>query len=460
MLLIENAFLVTMNPRREVFTDGAVAVEGNAIAGVGRTEDLRTKYPQAARASAKRCAVIPGLVSAHAHLFQSLCRGIGTDLPLADWLEKCIWPLAEELGREESAVGALLASAEMLRTGTTTFVDSHYVHKDKGCLDGIAEAVERIGIRGELCRTCVDGERLAAHFRETPEQVRRESARVIEKYHGSAGGRVTVRVEPLNEQLASSELIKTVYEISQEYGVGMSMHLAETSLRAAWTRQRYGCSPLEYLQELGVLGPHLLLAHCVWITAKDIEWLRATDTRVAHNAVSNQYLADGVAPVPEMLAKGVCVALGPDGAASNNNLDMFGAMKAAVLMQRANRLEMTRVDAHKALEMATIDGARAIGKEAEIGSLERGKKADLVLVDLDRAEMAPDLGTVSNLVYSASGYAVRSVMVDGKWVVENGKLTTVDESKLIAESNATVARMVKDARVDERMYRGNWQYIS
>ena len=459
MELIKNAFIVTMNPTRDVYTDGAVAVSGGKIQDIGRTSDLLKKYPDAKAVDARGKAIIPGLVAGHVHLFQSLYRGIGTDRPLAVWLDECIWPLSEELGRDECYLGGLLASAELIRGGATTFVDSHYIHKDKNCMDGLAEAVTEIGIRGSLCRTSVDAEKLTPHFRETSKQAAKEVARIVEKYHNSAGGRIRVRVEPLNEQLASPELIRGIYEIAREHGIGMSMHLAETATRAAYIRERHGCSPLEYLSELGVLGPHLLLAHCVWIGHRDIELLRATDTRVAYNSVSNQYLADGVAPIPEMLERGVCVSIGPDGAASNNNLSMFETMKSAILMQRANRLEMTNLNAERALEMAMLDGARAIGMESEIGSLEAGKCADLVVLDLERAEMTPTLGTISNIVYAASPQTVDSVMIDGKWVLQHGEFTTIDEKKMLRDTRGCVSDMVKRASLDEKMYRGTWRYI-
>lgn len=459
MKIIRNAFLVTMNPKRDVYLDGAIAIDGNRIADVGKSEDIARRYPDAETLDASGHALIPGLVAAHVHLFQSLYRGIGTDMPLADWLSKGIWPLSEYLGCDECRTAALLAAAELIKSGTTTFVDSHYINKDKRSIDGLAESIDRIGMRGSLCRTCVDGASLAPHFRETPEEAAREAARVIGEYDGSSDGRIHIRVEALNEQLASPELIRSMYETSREYGVGMSMHLAETATRAAWIREKFNRSPLEYLNDLGVLGPHMLLAHCVWITARDIELLGATDTRVAYNAVSNQYLADGVAPIPEMLERGVCVAIGPDGAASNNNLDMFETMKSAILSQRANRLTMTNLDAEKALEMATIDGARAIGLDAEIGSLEAGKKADLILVDLERLEMTPNIGTVSNLVYAASGSSVKSAMIDGRWVLKDGELTTVDEKKIVADANRTALGMIGQAGTEERMYRGTWHYI-
>lgn len=267
MEIIRNAFLVTMNPERDVYLDGAIAIDGNRIVGVGKSEDIMRRYPDAKTLNASGHAVIPGLVAAHVHLFQSLYRGIGTDMPLADWLAKGIWPLSEYLGYEECRTAALLSAAELIKSGTTTFVDSHYINKDKRSIDGLAESIDRIGMRGSLCRTCVDGANLAPHFRETPEEASREAARVIREYNGSSNGRIHVRVEALNEQLASPDLVRNMYEISREYGVGMSLHLAETATRAAWIHEKFNCSPLEHLNDLDVLGPRMLLAHCVWIMA-------------------------------------------------------------------------------------------------------------------------------------------------------------------------------------------------
>ena len=360
--------------------------------------------------------------------------------------------------RRESKIGALLNELEMIKTGTTTFNDSHYINIDKHCHDAIAEATEEIGMRGIIGRAAVNNAPVPEVFHETPDVAVRECERVIKAFHGSANGRITVRVEPMSEALTTRDMVQAIRAVSREYKVGMNMHAAETITRVENMRRKYGFSTIEYLYDAGVLGPDVLLGHCIWISRKEIEILRVTDTKVAHNSVSNQYLADGVAPIPELIRAGVTVGLGPDGAASNNNQDMFQAMKLAVLMQKANRLDPESLTAEKALEMATIDGAKALNMEKEIGSLEVGKKADLIIVSNQVPEMRPTLAFVSNLVYAASGALVDTVIIDGRIVMRKREVLTIDEDKLLSEIDGTVMKMVRDSGCEAVLHRSKWKY--
>jgi len=459
MILIKNGYVITMDPQRNVFTKGAVAVEGTEIVETGISEDLEKKYGDAEILDAGGKAVLPGLIDAHTHLYQILFRGLGDDLSLSEWLKECIWPLSYNLTRDDSYTAALLASLEMIKTGTTTFADSHYINRDKNCHDGIAQAVSETGIRGVLGRATVDAFPTPEAFRETVGEAEREAARVIEKYNNTADGRITVRVEPLNETLASDEMIKAMRGISRQYGVGMNMHLAETIQRVQSARDNYGMSSVEYLNDIGILGPDLLLAHCCWISNKEIQLLKNTRTKVVHNSVSNQYLADGVAPVPAMLKNGVVVTIGADGAASNNNQDMFGVMKAAALLHKLNEYDPQALTANKVLEMATIDAALALGMETSIGSLEKGKKADIILLDINRPEMTPSLSVVSNLVYSTTGDAVDTVMIDGRIVMEKRELVTANEQQIITKANSVVRDLVERSDCWNLVNRDSWNYI-
>ncbi|HNU93319.1 MAG TPA: amidohydrolase [Bacillota bacterium] len=445
MLVIRDGYVVTMNDSMDVFEGGAVAVEGGRIADVGPARDLERKYPDAEFISAKGGAVLPGLVSAHTHLFQSLFRGIGDGLPLADWVGKCIFPLCRNLGRDETYSASMVSILEMLKTGTTTFVDSHYITRDKECYDAIAQAVSETGVRGVIGRSTVNCAPAPEDFWETPAVAERESIRVIETYHNTCEGRLKVRVEPLNESSVTLDMVKTLAEVARGYGVGFDMHIAETSSRVADSRARYGLTSVQLLDSLGILGPDTLLAHCVWVDNRDIALLAASDTKVAHNPVSNQYLADGVAPVPKMLRAGITVAAAPDGPSSNNCLDMFQTMKAAAILHRAFELDSAAIDSATALRMGTIDAARAVGMEEEIGSIEPGKKADLIVVDLSRPEMVPSLSTFTNLLYCATGSAVETVMVDGRFVVKDRAMLTMDEPRVIEQANSVARELVEKA---------------
>lgn len=458
MLLIKNGVVLTMNPERVVYMDGAVAVEGSKILAVAKSDELAGRYPQAEVLDAKGKLIMPGFVNAHVHLFQTLYRGMGDDLPLADWLTKCVYPLSYHLDEAACRVGAMLSAVEMLKSGVTTYVDSHYITRDKRCCDGIAQGTLETGIRGVLCRSTVDSVGSPESFRESVDVAQKECARVIEAYHGKAGGRLSVRVEALNEFSATRDMIKAMYDVSRQYGVGLSMHLAETDARFRGALEQYGCTPVEFLHGMGVLGDHLLLAHCVWVTKQDLLLLKGTGTHVVHNSISNQYLADGVAPISKMLEMGISVALGTDGAASNNNLDMFNTMKAAVMLQKVNNLDALSLRAEQALEMATIGGAEAIGMADRIGSLEEGKQADLILVDLNAVEMVPSMSCVSNLVYAATPGVVDTVMVDGEIVLRDRRTTKVVEEEVLCESNATLVRLVELSNFPFRLC--NWKVVS
>ena len=458
MLLITNGRIVTMDAERRVIRHGAVLIEGNRIKDIGQNAELLARYPDVERLDAADNTVMPGLINTHTHLFQSLFRGLGDDLSLTDWITKCIYPLSTQLMRRESKIGALLNELEMIKTGTTTFNDSHYINIDKHCHDAIAEATEEIGMRGIIGRAAVNNAPVPEVFHETPDVAVRECERVIKAFHGSANGRITVRVEPMSEALTTRDMVQAIRAVSREYQVGMNMHAAETITRVENMRRKYGFSTIEFLYDAGVLGPDVLLGHCIWISRKEIEILRVTDTKVAHNSVSNQYLADGVAPIPELIRAGVTVGLGPDGAASNNNQDMFQAMKLAVLMQKANRLDPESLTAEKALEMATIDGAKALNMEKEIGSLEVGKKADLIIVSNQVPEMRPTLAFVSNLVYAASGALVDTVIIDGRIVMHKREVLTIDEEKLLSEIDGTVMKMVRDSGCEAVLHRSKWKY--
>lgn len=438
-----------MNDHMDVYERGAVAVEGDRIVDVGRGQDLEHKYPDAEFMSAAGRAVLPGLVCAHTHLFQSIFRGIGDGLPLADWIGRCIFPLCRNLGRHETYSASMVSILEMLKTGTTTFVDSHYITRDKQCYDAIAQAVSETGIRGTIGRSTVNCAPAPEDFWETPAVAEQESIRVIETYHNTCDGRLRVRVEPMNESSVTLDMMKTLKDVAQSYGVGLNMHIAETPARVADSRNRYGLTSVQLLDSLGILGPNTLLAHCVWVDSRDIALLAVSGTKVVHNPVSNQYLADGVAPVPKMLRAGITVATAPDGPSSNNCLDMFQVMKTTAILHRAFELDATVIDSATALRMGTIEAARAVGMADDIGSLEPGKKADLIIANLNRPEMVPDLSAFTNLVYCATGACVETVMVNGRFLMRDRSVLTMNEKQVIEDGNSVARDLVDKADLGE-----------
>lgn len=457
MKIIKNGLLVTMDSKRRVIEDGAVAIEGKFIKEVGKTKSLCAKWPDAESIDATGHMILPGFINAHTHLFQVLLRGIGDDLSLTEWLKKAIWPLSKYVGREESYLATLLASAEMLSSGITTFVDSHYITIDKKCYDGIAQAVKEIGNRGVIGRSTVDSYLVPPEFRETVSVATKEACRVIETYHQKAEGRLRVRVEPLNESLASKEMILAMRKVSRDYGIGFSMHVEEIKSRTESCYKKYGYPTIEWLYKIGVLGPDVLLSHCVWANPKEIDLLYTTGTKVVHNPVTNQYLGDGIAPIRKMIDKGVTVAIATDGAATNNSQNIFEAMKSGALLQKVTQLDAGAFSAQKALEMVTIDAAQAIGMEDKIGSLEKEKFADLILINLEIPQLVPLASILSNIVYAAPTNAVDRVMVNGRIIFKEGEVVAVDQKQLVKRCNEKTKSILKSVGINGLINRGNWK---
>lgn len=434
MKLIKNARIITMDAQRRVFEDGAVAVSGSRIEAVGERRELERRCPEAETLDAGGMLLIPGLINAHTHIYQILYKGLGDDAALSDWLKKCVYPMSLNLTGGDCYHAMMLSAVEMIKGGTTTFVDCHYMNRDLTCQDHLAQGVIDSGIRGVLGRGTIDAPPAPEPLRESVPQAVAEAERVIRTYNGAADGRLGVRVEALNEKLASREMISAMRAVAREQGVGTNMHIAEAAERVKECREKLGMTSIEYIHSLGVTGPDVLLAHCCWLSEHDMEILADTGTSVAHNPVSNQYLADGVAPVPELLRRGVNVTAGPDGACSNNNQNMFDVMKSAALLHKVHSLDPEIITARQVFEMVTINAARAIGRERDLGSIEAGKYADLVLIDTDQPCMVPCFRPVSNLVYAATPDVVDTVMIHGEIVMRRRELVKIDEKEVLAKA--------------------------
>ena len=432
MQIIKNARIITMDPQRRILDDGALVISGSRIAAVGDRAELEAQYPGAAVINAKGMLVIPGLINAHTHIYQVLYKGLGDDASLSDWLKKCVYPMSLHLTGKDCYHAMMLSAAEMIKGGTTTFVDCHYMNRDLSCQDYLAQGVIDSGIRGVLGRGTIDAAPAPEPLRESVAQAVSEAERVIKAYRGAADGRLGVRVEALNEKLASREMISAMRAVAKEQGVGTNMHIAEAAERVKECQEKLGMTSIEYIHSLGVTGPDVLLAHCCWLSEHDKEILAETGTNVAHNPVSNQYLADGVAPVPDLIRRGVNVTAGPDGACSNNNQNMFDVMKSAALLHKVHSLDPEIITAQQVFEMVTINAARAIGMEKDLGSLEVGKYADLAIIDLRRPCMTPCFRPVSNLVYAATPDVVDTVMIHGRLVMRGRELVGMDEAAVVA----------------------------
>ncbi len=428
-LLIRNGLVLTMDPRRPEIAEGAVAIQEDHIVAVGKGETVGLRSARKV-IDAGGGIIMPGLVNTHTHAAMTLFRGLADDVPLMSWLNDHIFPAEAALDYRQVYCGALLACAEMIMSGTTTFCDMYLFE------DAVARAAQTAGMRAVVGEVLFDFP--SPHYGPL-EQGFDYTAKLIETYRGDP--LITVAVEPHSPYLCAPELLQRAFELACRHELPMVIHLAETEAEVQTLRQRYGRTPVEHLDALGVLAPNVLACHCVRLSETDIQRLRRYGVNVSHNPESNMKLASGVAPVTELLAAGVCVGLGTDGAASNNNLDLFLEMDTAAKLHKVHRLDPTVLDAGTVLRMATIDGARALGLRERIGSLEPGKKADVILLDTHQPHLTPLYHPASQLVYAARGSDVTTVIINGRVVMEKGRILTFDVNKAMGDVNA-IARQL------------------
>lgn len=364
--------------------------------------------------------LMPGLVNTHTHLSMSLLRGLADDLPLDTWLNDHIWPVEANLTGEYCHAGALLACVEMIKSGTTTFNDMYCF------MDHVARAVDEAGLRGMLCHGMIDlgdEEKRKVEFRET--------MRIIEKCHDTANGRIKVAFGPHAPHTCSKELLEEVRKRADKENLKIHIHISETEFEVQQVIEAHGSRPFEYLDEIGFLGDDVIAAHAVWLSDKEIEIIKEKGVNLSHNPASNMKLASGISPVSKLINAGVNISMGTDGAASNNNLDMIEEMKLVALLQKVDTGDPTVLPAEKVFEMATIDGARTLGLQDEIGSIEIGKKADLVLLDMRTSHLTPFRHPLSHLVYAANGGDVDTVICNGEILMRNKIVEVLDEAEVI-----------------------------
>ena len=432
-LLIRNARIVTMNDKREVLEEAAMAVADGRIVELGDSKELEARYKDAARIlDAAGKVVFPGFINNHNHLFQTLIKGLGDDMVIGDWLKKVAYPFAAKITREDVYHGAMIGLMESIHSGVTTTLDYMYAHPVPEISDGVIQAMEELKVRGIYARGFVsEGEEYGTQraMMETPEEVIADFKRLVETYEKPSKGMLKIWMAPSSPWANTREMLLETWAVAKEYGAGYTVHVSETDTPRNRAKEVHGTIDTLLLEELGIVGPEVLLVHCVAIADRDIEMIRKYDMKVSHNPVCNMYLASGVAPVPQMLEAGITVGLGLDGAASNNSQDMVETLKTAALLHKVHTRNPKIITARKVLEMATIDGARSIGMEKEIGSLEAGKKADFFLFDPSRtAKSTPMHDPISTLVYSSSASNIETVVINGEVVLEEGRILGMDEA--------------------------------
>jgi len=417
--------------RRKVVKEGIIAIKNDEISYVGKKSKVpKIRAEKIIDGHGK--VVMPGLVNCHTHLAMTLFRGIAEDQPLEKWLKQTIWPLEAKLKPRDVHDGALLGCLELIKGGTTTFADM-YFHEDR-----VAKAVEKAGLRAVLAQGILE-----AGVSRRGEKMLQDSINFARKYKGYAGGRVTVQLGPHAVYTCSLDLLAKVRQKASDLNVGVHIHLAELEETVNQTKQKHGFTEVELLEKIAFLGPDILAAHCIHLTQKEMQLLAKHNVKVSYNPVANMKLAQGTAKIKDLLDLGVTVGVGTDGPASNNNLDMFQSMKVAALLQKQYYKDSTVLPAQTVLKLATIDGAKALGLEKTVGSLEVGKKADIILIDFKKPHLTPVHDPYANIVYSACGSDVDTVIVDGKILMENKNVKTLDEEEVMLKAQKTATNLIK-----------------
>ena len=417
--LLLNAWILPMTEEIEV-VQGAIGIDGDKIDYVGAVPDeqMLDTYDEVIDFCFKRM-ILPGFINTHGHAAMSLLRGYADDLPLQEWLEEKMWPLEARFTERQVQAGTRLSVVEMLKSGTTCFLDMY----DK--MDVVANVVLESGMRATLCRGVIGfgTDQLRKHKLK-------EAVQFALDYKEAGDGRITTMLAPHSPYTCSPAYISQFVEKAAEYHLPLHTHMSETKREVQQNVEEYGDRPVEHLRKLGFFDQRSLVAHAVHVNDEEIALLAEYDVKISHNPGSNLKLGSGIAPLSNMLAKGIRPSLGTDSAASNNNLDMLEEIRLAALIHKGVEQEPERVSAMTALKMGTIYGAEALFMEERIGTLEVGKKADLIVMDITGAHMQPKHNLVSHLVYSASKADVCDVYIDGKQVVKDGECLTLDEEKI------------------------------
>jgi 5-methylthioadenosine/S-adenosylhomocysteine deaminase len=437
-VLIKGGAVVTLDAANTII-ESDVLVRDGRIASVGDASG-----PADVTIDARGCAVLPGFVQTHVHLCQTLFRGAADDLELIDWLKRRVWPLEAAHDADSMRASARLGIAEMIRGGTTCALTMETVNHTEEAF----RVVEETGLRATVGKCMMDGgDDVPAGLREQTDDSIRESLLLLEEWHGRAGGRIRYCFAPRFAVSCTRGLLERVARLARERGVLIHTHASENRSECELVERETGRRNVEYLDSVGIKGAHVVLAHCVHVNAQELDLLADAGTHVAHCPSSNMKLGSGVAPVAEMLERGVSVSLGADGAPCNNRLDMFTEMRTAALLQKVSR-GADALPAASVLRMATMGGARAVGLEGEIGSLEVGKRADVTIIDLERLHMTPRPDIVSTIVYAAEARDVRTVLIEGRLVLQDGELKTLVERDVIAEANRQQRLLVERSGIE------------
>ena len=431
-ILIKNGLLVTVNDSSDVYS-GDILVEDSIIADMG----TNLSHPDALEFDASDYFITPGFVQTHVHLCQTLFRNLADDLSLLDWLKKKIWPLEGQHTERSLRVSAQLGISELLLGGTTTIMDMGTVNH----MHVVFEEIEKSGIRAYCGKTMMDWGDLPESLSETTRESIDRSLALLETWHNKADGRIKYAFAPRFVLSCSPELLSETYRLSKQYGVPFHSHASENLNEAKTVEKTFGAKNIKVFENLGITGPEVFLAHCIWLDDDEKKILEQNNMKVLHCPSANLKLGSGIAPVPEYLDRGISVSLGADGAPCNNNLDIYSEMRLAALIQKPIN-GPTALSSETVFRMATIEGAKALGLQDQIGSIEIGKKADLVFCKINEVRSIPFENIYSKVVYSTNSSAVQYVMIDGKWILKNRELSAYDINEVILKTNQEVKNFI------------------
>jgi len=447
-LLIKNCTVVTLDDKRRVLPRAAIAVEGSHIVAVGLEVDGATKKV----IDAAGCVAMPGLINAHTHVYQALIEGIGYDMHFDPWNWRFLFPIVSHIGPEHAEVSAQIAALEMIKSGTTTVSDHWYLHTNFDNIHLVAEAFRDAGLRHHVVYGLLDqtfaGERIDSAYMT---MIRRQDVLIeaaetfISRWHQK--GRTVVALGPGSTEDISDRLMRKTIEMARERGLQLATHVAGWAEIVTYAIKNYALRDLEYAHSIGLTGPDAILFHAVWLSPREMQLVVESGSKIVHCPVANAHLAYGIAPVAELRAQGVTVGLGTDGAASYT-YDLFEVMKMATMLQKVKHLDAEVLTAEDALEMATVDGARVLGLEDQVGSLEPGKQADIILVDFQQPHLMMAHQVVPKLVYSARGHDVVTSIIGGQVVMENRKVLTMDEAAVLDRAREATADLVSHAGLE------------
>ena len=431
-LIVLGDYVISMDADASVYKNGAVAIDDGLILAVGPADSISAEYTAKETLGGTNRIVMPGLINGHSHAAMTLLRGVADDLALMDWLNNYIFPAEVEFVDSEFVrIGTELACWEMIRGGTTTFVDMYYYP------DTIAEVVDSCGMRALISATVIDQRSPDA---ENASNAIQKGIGFIERWQGR-NNRITPIFGPHANYTLNAEQLKATREAATEYGVGISIHMSESPFELQYSQDTFGMTSVKLFESIGFFDGPTIAAHMVWPTKEEIQILADRGVGVVHNPTSNMKIASGVSPVAEMLQAGVLIGLGTDGAASNNDLDMWEEMRLASFLQKVDRMDPQVLPASTVLRMATIDGARVAGISDVVGSIEIGKRADVIQVAFDDVHHIPTYDVISHLVYVTDEQDVASVIVDGKVLMKEREMLTIDTERVAAEANALAAQI-------------------